>query len=197
MISKITEIITKRMFLIFNFNNSDKDIYSYGLFMFLSFVIFGVFSLISGIFFNCVVESFLFYTFFQLLRKYCGGYHADTCVKCEVMTTIIILICIAFIKTVEYFKIENILFLFSIVFFIIVYILSPVDTKENPLSKEEKEKYKRLARIISLIILLIIIITFITKFNLFLVSCCVSIILEGVLLIAGKIKNSKRKIDFG
>lgn len=195
MVSKITESITKRVLLKFNLSNSDEDIYSYGLFMFLSFVIFGVITIVFGIIFNCVIESILFYLFFQLLRKYCGGYHAETSGKCEIMTTIIILICIASIKAVEYLKIENILFLISILFFTITYILSPVDTKENPLSKEEKDEFQKISRIIALVMLSIISITFIAKFNLLFIPCCVSIVLEGVLLIAGKIKNSKRKID--
>lgn len=195
MVSKITESITKKVLLKFNLNNSDEDIYYYGLFMLLSFAIFGVITIAFGIIFNCVVESILFYIFFQLLRKYCGGYHADTSGKCEIMTSIIILICIASIKAVEYFKIGNILFLISILFFTIIYILSPVDTKENPLSKEENTEFRKISRIIVLVMLSIISIAFITKFNLLFIPCCVSIVLEGVLLIAGKIKNSKRKIN--
>ena len=195
MINKITEKITMRIILKFHLNNSDQDIYSYGMFMFLSFAIFGVIAFVFGIIFDCVIESFFFYIFFQLLRKYCGGYHADTSGRCEFMTTIIIIICIASIKAVEYLKSENILFLISLLFFAIVYILSPIDTKENPLSKEEKKEFQKISRIIIWVILSIISVTFIAKFDLLFVPCCVSIILEGALLIAGKIKNTKRKIN--
>lgn len=197
MISKITERISKKMLLKFKLNNIDADIYSYGLFMFLSFVIFGVITLAFGIIFGCIIESLIFYTFFQLLRKYCGGYHAETCGKCEIMTSLIILICIALIETVEYLNFENILFLTSALFFIIIYCLSPIDTMENPLSVEEKTKFRKISRIIVLIMISFVSFAYIAKFNLLFIPSCVSVVLEGVLLIAGKFKNSKRKLDIG
>lgn len=197
MISKITERISKKMLLKFKLNNMDADIYSYGLFMFLSFVIFGVITLAFGIIFGCIIESLIFYTLFQLLRKYCGGYHAETCGKCEIMTSLIFLICIASIEAVEYLNFENILFLISALFFIIIYCLSPIDTMENPLSAEEKTKFRKISRIIVLIMISFVSFAYIAKFNLLFIPSCVSVVLEGVLLIAGKFKNSKRKLDIG
>ena len=195
MINKITKSIIKKILLKFNLNNMDEDIYAYGLFMFLSFVIFGVIAVVFGVIFNCITESLIFYICFQMLRKYCGGYHAETPSKCEIMTSLIISICIALISTVEYLRLENILFFTSIIFFIITYTLSPVDTKENPLSTEEKEEFQKNSRIIILVMLSIVSIAYISKFYLLFVPCCVSVVLEGVLLLAGKISNSKRKID--
>lgn len=197
MISKITERISKKMLLKFKLNNMDADIYSYGLFMFLSFVIFGVITLAFGIIFGCIIESLIFYTLFQLLRKYCGGYHAETCGKCEIMTSLIFLICIASIEAVEYLNFENILFLISALFFIIIYCLSPIDTMENPLSVEEKTKFRKISRIIVLIMISFVSFAYIAKFNLLFIPSCVSVVLEGVLLIAGKFKNFKRKLDIG
>lgn len=197
MISKITEHVLRKILSKYKLNDIDEDIYSYGLFMFLSFVLFGIITLAFGIIFGCIIESIIFYMLFQLLRKYCGGYHAGTCGKCEIMTSLIILICIALIKAVVYLNFENFLFFVSAIFAIIIYCLSPVDTMENPLSVEEKTMYRKISRITVLIMISIVSFAYGAKFNLLSIPSCISIVLEGVLLIAGKIKNSKRKIDIG
>lgn len=68
---------------------------------------------------------------------------------------------------------------------------------ENPLSVEEKTMYRKISRITILIMISFISFAYVAKFNLLVIPGCISIVLEGVLLIAGKIKNSKRKIDVG
>lgn len=197
MIVSLSESITKKMIRKYNLKEIDEDIYSYGMFMFLSFSFFLLLTVIIGFFLNCLIESLVFYFSFQLLRKYCGGYHADTSVKCEIITTIVCLLSVLSIKAVNLWKMVNPFFIIAIFFSVIIFILTPVDTYENPLSNQEKKSFGKIGRIILLVMLSIISVTFVFKISLIVIPCCVSIILEGVLLIVGKIKNSKRKMDIG
>lgn len=189
MIVEISESITDKIITKYNLNVSDEDIYSYGVFMFLSFLIFLLLTFIIGIILNCKIESLVFYFSFQLLRKYCGGYHADTSLKCEIITTIVCLLSVLSIKAVNLSQNGNPVLIIAIIFSAVIFILSPIDTYENPLSYKEKKSFGKIGRIILLVMLSIISVTFIFKINLLFIPCCVSIILEGVLLIAGKAKK--------
>ena len=195
MIVSLSESITKKMITKYNLKEIDEDIYSYGMFMFLSFSIFLLLTVFIGTFLNCLIESLVFYFSFQSLRKYCGGYHADTSVKCEIITTIICILSVLSIKAVKLWEVVNPFFTIAILFSVIIFILTPVDTYENPLSNQEKKSFGKIGRIILLVMLSIISVTFVFEISLIVIPCCVSIVLEGVLLVAGKIKNSKRKID--
>ena len=104
--------------------NEDKEIYKYAVNIILSSLIHIATVMIIGLCFNLFIESLVFYFSFIAIRKFAGGYHAKTPVRC---------------------------YAFSVISSIIVLILliSPLDTENNPLNSREKKSYKMLAALIS------------------------------------------------
>lgn len=161
--------------------------------MLISQSVFFIFSCILGLVLKCFFESISFYVMFQAIRKFAGGYHADTEILCEIMSSLSIATCIIIIKLSYTYDFSIYLFCTSIISAVAIFILCPIDTPEKPLTDKEFKYFRKVARSILIIILTIITVTFIFKWKLLFASSCLSLILESILLIAGKIKRAHRK----
>lgn len=191
MINKISAVLTKRLINNGHINKEDEELYLYGFFILISQLIFFIIVIAIGLALSCLEKSILFYISYRLVRKYAGGYHASTELRCEIMSTSAIFACICIIKLAEIYDFEMLIVIFAVLSSICIFLLSPLDTPEKPLSQKENSCYKNKSRIISLVILALIVLLYVFKLNAYIVSLSVSLILEGILLIAGKIKSIK------
>ena len=189
--SKIVEILIKHSLV----ENEDKELYLYGFFILLSQILYFIIVITIGILFNVIFESIIFYIAFLFIRRYAGGYHAKTEIRCEILSTLSILCCIVLIKLSKMYDIRIALLSASLVFAALIFILCPLDTPEKPLNDKEYKYFRKISWIILSLIIVAIIVSFIFKFNVVFAPCCASLILEGVLIGTGKIKkvyNEKR-----
>ena len=141
----------------------DRDIYIYGLEIILSTIVTTLILLFTGIILNKLILTLVFILVFMILRPYSGGYHAEKFMGCffisfgiyiiEIITTLLI---------AEKYKI-TLGILFALVSTILIFIFSPVENSNNPLTLEEKRKYKKKSRVIILAILTFILIGFYTN----------------------------------
>ncbi len=70
----------------------DYEIYQYGCEVILSALIDILLVAGCGLLFHMVGKAFLFYAIFLILRRYCGGFHAETYLVCNSVFTGIVLI---------------------------------------------------------------------------------------------------------
>lgn len=189
MISKISESITNKLLVKYNIDNNDFDIYTYGVFMFISFLYYVILSCILGIVFNCLFESLLFSLSFQLVRKYAGGYHAKTEKFCLILTSSSCVMSTVMIKLFQITGIGTLVFILTLGFVIFSCVMVPIDTPENPLAEVEVMHYRKISIIIILVLFLIVICSFLLQIEKIFAPCCISLILEGILLVAGKIQK--------
>ena len=187
--SKIVEILIKHSLV----GNEDKELYSYGFFIFLSQILYFIIVTTIGVLFNIILESIIFYIAFHFIRGYAGGYHAKTETRCEILSTLSILCCIVLIKLSKMYDIRIALLSISLVFAVLIFILCPLDTPEKPLNDKEYKYFRKISWIILSLIIVAIILSFIFKFNVVFAPCCASLILEGVLIGAGQIKKAYSK----
>lgn len=159
--------------------------------MLLSQLVFFIIACIFGFVLNCIIESIIFYIAFQFIRKYAGGYHAATETRCEILSTLSILACIVVIRLSKTYDFQTVLLIISAVSSVCIFVFCPLDTPEKPLSKKEFKYFRKVSWVILLVISINIIVSYFFKFQMVLVPCCLSLILESVLLVAGKIKKMK------
>lgn len=193
MISKLSTHLTEKLLSNGTISDEDKDLYIYGLFMLFSHLMFFIIACIFGLILGCIFESIIFYIAFQFLRRYAGGYHAKTETRCEIMSVLSILCCIVLIKCSKMYDINIVLLSTSLVFAVLIFIFCPLDTPEKPLTDKEHKYFRKISLIILLLIIVAIIVSFIFKFNIIFTPCCVSVILEGVLIGTGQIKKAYSK----
>lgn len=193
MISKLSEQLAERMFSSDRISDEDKELYIYGLFMLLSQLMFFIIVSFFGVILNCILESILFYIAFQLIRRHAGGYHAKTETRCEVMTTLSILACIVVISLSKSYDFETALLVISTISAVCIFVLCPLDTPEKPLSENEFKYFRKISWLILSVIFLVVIISYFVRLKwlqIFFAPCCLSLILECILLVAGKLKRS-------
>ena len=189
MISKISTYITEKLLSNGTIGNEDKELYIYGLFMLLSHIMYLIFICLFGILFHCLVESIIFYIGFQFIRRYAGGYHAATETRCEILSTFSILACIVVIKLSKTYDFQTILLIISALSAVCIFVFCPLDTPEKPLTEKELKYFRKISWIILFVIILLILLSYCFKIKFTFTPLCMSLILESVLLIAGKIKS--------
>ena len=192
MISKLSERLSSKLITDGTITEDDKELYDYGLFMLLSYIIYLVLTCILGLILQCFFESIVFYIAFQAIRRYAGGYHASTEIRCEIMSTISIAVSIGLIKLSKIYDFKMALLLMAIIAALCIIFLCPLDTPEKPLSDKEYKYFRKISWIIVFVILTLAIITYVLKWNYIFSPCCLSLILETVLIIAGQINKTKQ-----
>lgn len=198
MISKLSAYLTEKMLSNGAISKEDKGLYIYGLFMLISHLVFFIISCVFGLILGCVLESIVFYVAFQFIRRYAGGYHAATETSCDILSTLSILACIVVIRLSKTYDIQTALLIISALSAVCIFVFCPLDTPEKPLTDKEFKYFRKISWLILLAIVVTIIVSYIFKFKIVTVPCCLSLILEAILISAGKVKwisvISKNKI---
>lgn len=193
MINKISRRISAGLCKSGLIPSEDFELYAYGFFVILSRLMFLVIAAIFGILFGIVWESILFYIFFSMIRSYAGGIHASKEWVCVLLTSSLFIICIGTIKVLSLTNpavFFHSLFLVSV---IIVFILSPLDTKEKPLSVKEKSLYRKKTHLLLLAIIVFSFVMIILNKLSFFYAGLISTVLESALLLLGKIVPTVKK----
>lgn len=192
MINNLSALLTDKLLANKSIGEDERELYIYGFFMLLSHLMYFVFACIFGLLFNCFIESIIFYIAFQFIRRYAGGYHAATETRCEIMSTLSIIASIGIIKLTKIYDFNAALLFITLISMVIIFILCPLDTPEKPLSEKEFKYFRKISWIILLVISAAVITSYFFKLNLLFAPCCISLILESILLTAGKIKKIKK-----
>ncbi len=197
MINKLSGCIVERLLREKYVNNDEIDIFSYGLFQLFSHIFFILVTLLCGGLFGCIIESLIFYIAFQLVRIYAGGYHAKTETRCEILSSIIIFVCVGIIKISKIYALQIYFMIMTVIAYLVIWFLSPIDTPSKPLNNAEHKHFRKISILISSTLLAIVIVSLFSQYDLLFFPCCVSLVLEGFLLCVAKINIHVRKKDFG
>lgn len=189
MINKVSEILTDSLLSGGIITEDEQELYVYGFSTLLSQLIYFVFVCILGLIMGCIFESIFFYIAFLFIRRYAGGFHASTEIKCAIISAFSILASIVVIRVSKIYDTRTILFSTSLASAVCIFCLSPLDTAEKPLSEKEFISFRRISRLILMIILSIIILSYVFDVKLLIIPSSLSLILESLLLIAGIIKK--------
>lgn len=170
----------------------ERELFAYGIFILISKINYFVITVLFGCIFDVVVESVVFYFLFTLLRGYAGGIHAPSETICMISTTLSMFASVFLIWAGSKFSQIMPYACMLIINSIIIVILSPQESKQKPLEKAEKKLYKRKATIIVSLVLFISGIALSIHLHRLFLCCSVSIALEGILVLLGRISTNKK-----
>lgn len=166
------------------------DLYEYGIYIFLSSSLHIATIIVLGLFFNLLVESLVFYFSFIAIRKFAGGYHAKTPTRCYVFSVISSIIMLCLIKYAN--SVGNIftylLIIFEFLCVVLIILMSPLDTENNPLNSYEKKCYKTLAVLISVCIYIISLFCVLTELRNIGCSLICGVIMSALVLLMRKVQ---------
>lgn len=188
MISNIASKVVKKLIDNSVIADTEQELYVYGFFILISQILYFTLTIMFGILLDIVLKSVIFYVAFQFIRRYAGGIHASSELKCEIATTTSIFLCLLYTKLCETNNIQMPILVLTSIAAISIFVLCPLDTPEKPLTKEEYKYFRKISWVILLFIMLAICIGWYLKFEFLMYPCCMSLILESILLVSGKIK---------
>lgn len=191
MISKLSYQITKYLLKKNVISDEEKELYDYGLFMIISYVVFFLISLLFGIALNIPFSSMLFYISFCLVRNFAGGIHANSEIKCDIITTLSILISEILIKIFIDHSLVSIAFVMLIISSVCLCVLKPIATSQKEISQQEKLHFHKKVIVITLLTLIISTISMLLGVYNITISLSVGLSLASALLVFGKVKYSK------
>ncbi len=151
MLQAIAEKIIAKSLYYGYINQEQTEEYLYGLNLIGNIVIADVSTIIIGCCFGMIWECIIFWLFYKILRKYCGGYHFNTSLKCYFSSVVL---CIGVLGIMKYISIPIYIMDFIItVSTIVLLIFVPVEAANKPLDKKEFTLYRKIA--ITLVVILI------------------------------------------
>ncbi len=192
MISKLSAKLTEKLLLKQRIAEDERELYIYGYFIFLSHLLYLILAVVFGLLLGCFFESIIFYIAFQFIRRTAGGYHASTEIRCEIISTLSIFASIILIKLSKIYSFEMKLLFITLVSTIAIFTICPLDTPEKPLSEKEFKYFQKKTWFILFVLSSVVLVSYFLRLNLFFAPCCISLILESILLILGKLKKLKK-----
>lgn len=191
MISKCSSKIV--MYLIGSgaIKGEDSELYTYGFFVFLSYVFFFCIVVLWGILFKTLFESMLLYVLFGALRGYAGGFHSISEHRCTAYTIIALFVTSLGIKLLRLANQPAIAITLLFLGSLIVLLLSPLDTPQKPLNKKERRHYRKLSYIILSVMCIFSLISAIFQKYGMLNASSLCVMLESVLLLLGKAQQKR------
>lgn len=129
------------------------DIYIYGMELLLSFIINTVIILLIGIVSGKILPTLIFLILFVAVRRFTGGFHANTYLKCKIITvgTYIAVLCLSSL----YYPPTVIKMLCYLAGILLIALFGPIENPNKPLDDNEKKLYKILSLIVFVILALL------------------------------------------
>ena len=189
MISLISSSITKFLLKKSVIQDEEKELYDYGLFMLISYVAFFMLSVLFGLILNILFLSLLFFFIFCLVRNFAGGIHANTEIKCDIATSISLLISELLIKLLLYYNLIEIAFIMLILSAITLIFVKPITSSNKEITLQEKRIFYKKVIVITIFSVFISLICLLFNFYGIVMSISVGLSLASVLLILGTIQQ--------
>lgn len=132
----------------------DKEIYIYGYEILISSAIGVALVLILGFLFNLVIETVIFLAEFILIRQSCGGYHANSYLKCilSFMSVFVLVILALNIFLVHYSYL--IWIVLSAMCMSVMMELSPIENINKPLTQKTKSRNRKISIVLSAVVII-------------------------------------------
>lgn len=187
--NKITDILLGNNTI----KQEDREIYCYGvqqgLTLILNILTTIVIAFVCREFWQCLI----FMISFILPRRYAGGYHAKTPLRCYIYSNAVIFAALLIIKffTLGIF----ICGCLSVISGAIIFFLSPIEAANKPLDDEEKMVYRIRARIILVILLVIQFVLSILNYNTAVMCISLALFLLAALMVMGMINSRVNKFS--
>lgn len=165
-------------------SGDDTDIYSYGLFQLLMMCLNVITTILVGMLLKEFIPCLLLNIFYIPLRINAGGFHAKTPFRCYLYSTIIIVSLLLILKYIPISLLTSLILL--IISSVVVWIIAPVATVDDPFDEIEKTVYKKRTKIV-LIFEVVFFIIFAIFFSRWLSNTIVlSVVTEATMLLLGK-----------
>lgn len=192
MLSNFSGHVASKMTACGAIHPEDRETYEYGIYVLSTSMLHIITVLFIGIAFRMVPESIVFYGSYALLRKFAGGYHAGTPVRCYLLSLIVVvgaLFAVRYTGDFYILLISSLLLPFAAG---IIFVMSPVEDRNKPLEGSEAKHYRKTTAIILSMELILAIVFLLSGLHRIAFVMSLSLTTLAIILVAGKIKNRRQ-----
>ncbi|WP_124100952.1 accessory gene regulator B family protein [Ruminococcus sp. Marseille-P6503] len=170
----------------------ELDFYRYGIEITLSSLINVILIFLIGIIAHRIYSSIIFLVVFILMRSLAGGFHADTYLKCNLITSLsFILLLVVYEIITKHFSLNVVIFI-AILQSIIVALLSPIENINKPIGS--KVVYKIISTFLSLSLSILSIVLIINGNNIGLIVL-LTLALVSILMVFAKLLDRRNSYE--
>ena len=171
--------------------SEDKSLYTYGLQQGLIILLNITTTIILGCIFGKVVQAIMFTVLYMPLRRFAGGYHAKTPMRCYIYSTLLVAVILILSQYLE--QHFWMLIILSVLSAVAIALFSPVEDQHKPLDDTEQWMYRKKAIWILGIELFVTLVAALLYLNSLLVSLTLNLLTVGLLQVIGCVKNAINK----
>ncbi len=193
MLSTLSSHVANRMIARGAIQTEDRETYEYGVYILLTSAIHVATVLLLGLVSRMLLESIVFYGAYAILRKFAGGYHASTSVRCYLLSLVVVagaLFAASYANTFYILLFSSLLLPLAAG---VIFIMSPVEDGNKPLEGSEAKHYRKAAAIILAMELILAVVFSLLGLYRFTFMICLSLTTLAIMLIMGQIKNMRAK----
>lgn len=129
-----------------------QELYTYALEILLSSVLHFLTTIVIGIVCGMFAESLLLFVVFSLVRRFAGGFHASTPLKCYFFSIAANIIMLFLIAVVTKWGNDTAFYVILIISDLTIWLASPIESQNKPLSYKEKKVYRAVSIALSSVI---------------------------------------------
>jgi len=187
----LDKLINKNLDFLKNTINCDDDsleIYRYALRIVYSYVIDVIALMALAIVTHTVIETVIVLLLFALLQVYGGGFHAETQIKCFMLTLLGWFIGLFGIKRLILIH-PSFGIISMIVFSIVVIINTPILNEKHPVTGAVYKRSKRIVRVTLVVLDIVLAVSVIAKIDLLYCTIGITQVLSTASILSAIIKN--------
>lgn len=140
MLYRISSGIAKKMATVGIVSQESVDTYVYGIELLVSFFFSAGIIITIGLIAGKIIETIVFLSVFIILRSFTGGFHANTFIKCTIITLltygiVLLLSCLITIPLPVYFA-------FTLIELVLISIFAPIENINKPIKGKKRIRHK-------------------------------------------------------
>lgn len=142
MIYRLSERFVERCCALGIIDSEKKDIYIFGSMGLIKSALNLLIPILLGFLLSRLIEMLIFLLLYCYLRRFAGGYHADSPVVCFIISQLMV-VCVAGMLVFYSYIPAIITLVLTGLSYLSVLLLAPVEALNNPLNKNEKAHYRK------------------------------------------------------
>lgn len=174
--------------------SDDEEVYAYGIELFLMKAALYMIVLCLSFLTHSFIIGLAFVGTFETLRQFTGGFHCSTVSRCMIVSILMFIIMVIIYK-INLRPIFEILFIVSVVAVIVIVLLSPIESVNNPLTEIEICRYRKTSILVSILLFLVSAVCFACHVTLVYYPISYALLADSILLIIAKGVNKNEEAD--
>lgn len=195
MIAAISMKISKSLLKSNAINQDELNVYAYGIQLLILGMVDWCITFLFMLLIDEIYLSIAYLSVFFALRKHCGGYHAETHIRCIVISNTVYVLSVLISANMQYENFTTLLLIGEIINSIIIYKFSPVEHPNKHIEPDEMARHRKIGRIYNLVFGLVAIGLVLGSINQYACAILMAQLSVSIAVVLQRIKNRTRKED--